>query len=95
MDDVQIGFAGMPGFLKGEEGPDLPLEARAIGATVDGRPGLEPLRAQRARARRSAPDYKLDWLAALAGDAQDWIAADPDRPIALIGRLQRGAAGLG
>ena len=34
--DVEVGFDGMPGFAKGLEGPDQPLEARAIGATVGG-----------------------------------------------------------
>src|SRR6478736_2582463 len=33
--DVQIGFDGQPGFSK-EGGDDLPIEARAIGATVNG-----------------------------------------------------------
>src|SRR3954467_10946887 len=34
--DVQLAFPGMPGFLKGEEGPDLPQEARAMGVLIDG-----------------------------------------------------------
>ena len=34
MTDVATEFAGQPGFLKGEEGPGLPIEARAMGVTV-------------------------------------------------------------
>ena len=33
---VETSFPGMPGFLKGVEGPDQPQEARAIGATIAG-----------------------------------------------------------
>ncbi|HTN55290.1 MAG TPA: exodeoxyribonuclease III, partial [Microbacterium sp.] len=36
MTEVSTGFDGMPGFAKGHEGPDAPLEARALGVTVDG-----------------------------------------------------------
>ena len=65
IEDVEIGFPDMPGFLKGHDGPDLPKEARAIGATVDGVRALEPVRAQRPLARRPA----LPLQARLAGDA--------------------------
>ena len=33
LDDVETSFAGQPGFLKGAEGPDQPLEARARGGS--------------------------------------------------------------
>jgi exodeoxyribonuclease-3 len=36
IEDLQIGFPGMPGFAKGHDGPDAPQEARAIGATIGG-----------------------------------------------------------
>ena len=36
IDEVEVGFPGMPGFEKGVEGPDLPQEARAIAATTGG-----------------------------------------------------------
>ena len=85
MDDVQIGFDGMPGFLKGEEGPDLPLEARAIGATVNG-VRLWSLYVPNGRALGDPHyDYKLDWLEALAADTRDWLTANPDSPLALMG----------
>ena len=36
MTDIEYSFPGMPGFAKGHEGPDAPLEARALAATIDG-----------------------------------------------------------
>ncbi|GAB2457303.1 exodeoxyribonuclease-3 [Conyzicola lurida] len=85
MTEVEIGFAGQPGFLKGAEGPDQPLEARAIGVTVDG----VRLWSLYVPNGRSLEDphlvYKLDWLEKLRGATQEWIAANPGSPIALMG----------
>jgi exodeoxyribonuclease III len=82
--DVQIGFEGQPGFSK--DGPDdAPIEARAIGATVNG-VRLWSLYVPNGRALGDPHlDYKLDWFAHLAGATADWIAAHPDEPIALMG----------
>ena len=75
----------MPGFLKGEEGPDLPKEARAIGATIDGA-RLWSLYVPNGRALGDPHyTYKLDWLAALADFARTETSAHPDRPFALMG----------
>jgi exodeoxyribonuclease-3 len=83
--DVQIGFDGQPGFLKGEWGPGIPAEARAIGATVGGI-RVWSLYVPNGRALGDPHlDYKLDWLANLAGATSDWMAAHPDDPIALMG----------
>jgi exodeoxyribonuclease-3 len=83
--DVEVGFDGMPGFAKGQEGPDLPLEARAIGATVGGI-RLWSLYVPNGRALGDPHfTYKLDWLASLAAATADWMAANPDQPIALAG----------
>lgn len=83
--DVEVGFAGQPGFLKGEEGPDLPLEARAIGATVNG-VRIWSLYVPNGRALGDPHlTYKLDWLAQLGAATQEWMAAHPDEPIALMG----------
>lgn len=83
IEDVAIGFEGMPGFLKGEEGPDLPREARAIGATTGG-VRVWSLYVPNGRALGDPHyAYKLDWLAALARNAAAW-AAD-DLPLALTG----------
>lgn len=83
--DVQIGFDGMPGFAKGLEGPDQPIEARAIGATVGGI-RIWSLYVPNGRALDDPHlAYKLDWYAALAEATQAWMTANPDLPIALTG----------
>lgn len=85
LEDVAIGFPDMPGFLKGHEGPDLPKEARAIGATVDG----VRLWSLYVPNGRSLDDphyiYKLDWLAALLADTRTWLTENPGLPLALTG----------
>ncbi|KQV06891.1 exodeoxyribonuclease III [Leifsonia sp. Root112D2] len=83
--DVTTSFEGMPGFLKGQEGPDQPLEARAMGVTVEGI-RLWSLYVPNGRALDDAHyAYKLDWLAALAADTQRWLGNDPALPLALMG----------
>jgi exodeoxyribonuclease-3 len=83
--DVTTSFEGMPGFLKGEEGPDLPKEARALGATVNG----VRLWSLYVPNGRSLDDphyvYKLDWLASLKSDTGAWLKANPGVPLALMG----------
>jgi exodeoxyribonuclease-3 len=85
MTDVATSFAGMPGFLKGQEGPDLPVEARAMGVTVND-VRLWSLYVPNGRSLDDPHyEYKLAWLAALRADAQAWLAAYPDTPLALMG----------
>ncbi|CAN5531808.1 exodeoxyribonuclease III [soil metagenome] len=85
MTDVQIGFDGQPGFLKDQTGPDVPIEARAIGATVNGI-RLWSLYVPNGRALGDPHfTYKLDWYSHLAGATSDWMAAHPDEPNALMG----------
>lgn len=94
MTDVARSFDGMPGFGKaiaGQEhlqgtGPnDLPLEARALGVTV----GDLRLWSLYVPNGRSLEDphyaYKLDWLLALRNNAEQWIAENPNLPLALMG----------
>ncbi len=85
MDDVEIGFPGMPGFAKGHEGPDAPQEARAIGATVGG----VRVWSLYVPNGRSLDDphylYKLDWLSALQEYATGALEANPDLALALTG----------
>lgn len=94
MTEVARDFTGMPGFgepVKGQEavqgiGPNgLPLEARALGVTV----GDLRLWSLYVPNGRSLDDphyaYKLDWLAALRTDAEQWIAENPELPLALMG----------
>ena len=84
IDDVQVGFDGMPSW-SAKEGVDPAPEARAIGATCggvrvwtlyvpNGRPLADPHLA-----------YKLEWLEALRTAAAGWLAADPEAQIALVG----------
>jgi exodeoxyribonuclease-3 len=67
------------------EDADLPLEARAIGATVDGI-RLWSLYVPNGRGLDDPHYiYKLDWLTTLAADVRDWLAAEPELPLALLG----------
>ncbi|AWB87420.1 exodeoxyribonuclease III [Mycetocola zhujimingii] len=85
LEDVTTTFEGMPGFLKGQEGPDLPKEARAMGATING----VRLWSLYVPNGRSLDDphyvYKLDWLAALKNDTANWLTKNPGVPLALMG----------
>ena len=85
LEDVEIGFPGMPGFEKGKEGPDLPQEARAIGATVNG-VRVWSLYVPNGRGLDDPHYvYKLDWLDKLRLYTADTLAAHPDLPLALTG----------
>ncbi len=83
--DVRTAFDGMPGFAKGHEGPDAPLEARAMGALVDG----VRVWSLYVPNGRSLDDphyaYKLHWLEALKQATAAELAANPDLPLALVG----------
>jgi len=82
---VETEFTGMPGFLKGQEGPDLPREARAIGATVDG-VRVWSLYVPNGRSLGDPHyTYKLDWLTALADYTRAETSARPEVPFALMG----------
>lgn len=88
MTDVEIGFRGQPGFAKGHDpasGEDAPLEARAIGATIDD-VRVWSLYVPNGRALDDPHlDYKLRFLRALADDAEQWMAANPGGALALMG----------
>ena len=85
MTDVVTAFTDMPGFLKGEEGPGLPLEARALGATVNG----VRIWSLYVPNGRSLDDphyiYKLDWLTRLRTASEAWMTENPGVPFALMG----------
>src|SRR6476620_7162896 len=71
LEDVQVGFEGMPGW-----GDPVAPEARAIGAVCGG-VRISSLYVPNGR----KPDdphyvYKLDWLARLREAAQAWLGAD-------------------
>jgi len=80
LDDVQVGFPGMPGF--GD--PEAP-EARAIGATCGG-VRIWSLYVPNGR-KLDDPhfDYKLRWLEALRSSTAGWLAEQPELPLALVG----------
>ncbi|MEQ6898119.1 exodeoxyribonuclease III [Microbacterium sp. KR10-403] len=85
VDDVQTAFDGMPGFAKGMEGPDQPLEARAISALIDG-VRVWSLYVPNGRGLDDPHySYKLDWLAALRSHVQGELGRDPQLPLALVG----------
>ncbi|MFC6356122.1 exodeoxyribonuclease III [Luethyella okanaganae] len=85
LDDVTTSFPGMPGFLKGEEGPGLPLEARALGVTV-GDVRLWSLYVPNGRALDDPHyRYKLDWYAALTAHTREELARHPGLALALMG----------
>jgi len=83
--DIETNFSNQPGFLKGAEGPDQPLEARALGVTVDG-VRLWSLYVPNGRGLDDPHlVYKLDWLAKLRESTKDWMELNPGSPIALMG----------
>ena len=85
IESVETSFPGMPGFVKGVEGPDQPQEARAIGATIDG-VRLWSLYVPNGRALGDPHYfYKLDWIAALTEYARAQTTDHPEVPFALMG----------
>jgi len=83
--DVRTAFDGMPGFAKGHEGPDAPLEARALGVMVDG----VRVWSLYVPNGRSLDDphyaYKLHWLEELKKSTAAELSANPALPLALVG----------
>ncbi|HEY5230904.1 MAG TPA: exodeoxyribonuclease III [Galbitalea sp.] len=85
MSEVTIGFPSPPGFGKVDDAGDLPLEARALGVTVDG-VRLWSLYVPNGRELDNPHyPYKLEWLAKLADATHSWLAADPNLKLALMG----------
>lgn len=84
LEDVRLGFDGMPGFHKDPAESQDP-EARAISAVCD---GVRVYSLYVPNGRELADPhytYKLEWLARLRDHAAGELAADPDTQIALVG----------
>jgi len=78
--DVEIGFADMPGF-----GPELAQEARAIGATFND-VRLWSLYIPNGRTLDDPHySYKLEWLDRLAAASAEWLEHEPGIELALMG----------
>ncbi|WP_156761397.1 exodeoxyribonuclease III [Microbacterium karelineae] len=85
LEDIEYSFPGMPGFKKGYEGDDAPLEARAISALVEG-VRLWSLYVPNGRGLDDPHyAYKLRFYEALRQYVSDTLAADPELPLALTG----------
>ncbi|WP_318386922.1 exodeoxyribonuclease III, partial [Microbacterium maritypicum] len=75
--DVRTSFDGMPGFAKGHEGPDAPLEARALGVMVDG-VRVWSLYVPNGRSLEDPHYlYKLHWLEQLKKSTAAELSANP------------------
>lgn len=80
IDDVRVGFDGMP-----EWGEPLLAEARALGVRCNGI-RVWSLYVPNGRSLDDPHlQYKLRWLEALAAAGRSWLEADPDAQIALLG----------
>ena len=85
LEEVSVGFDSAPGFGKRLDDGTLPKEARALGVTVAGT-RLWSLYVPNGRELENPHyPYKLEWLANLAAETSAWIAANPGKPIALMG----------
>jgi len=83
---VEPDFPGMPGF--GKPGPDgtLPLEARALAATVGEGIRVQSLYVPNGRDLADPHyGYKLAWLERLRQVTAERLSASPDEPLALMG----------
>ena len=84
--DVQRDFPGMPGFGKPQPDGSLPLEARAMAATVGDGIRLWSLYVPNGRELDNPHyDYKLAWLDALRVDTAGWLTSHRDGAVALLG----------
>jgi exodeoxyribonuclease-3 len=85
IEDVSVGFSTAPGFGKPLEDGSLPIEARALGVTVNG-VRLWSLYVPNGRELNNPHyPYKLEWLAALAAEMKTWLGENPATPLALMG----------
>lgn len=85
IDEVQQDFADMPGFGKPLDDGSLPLEARALGVTIEG-VRLWSLYVPNGRELDNPHyPYKLEWLAALRRAVAARREAHPGEALAIMG----------
>lgn len=85
LEEVTVGFPSAPGFGKADDAGLLPIEARAMGVTVND-VRLWSLYVPNGRLVDDPHYlYKLDWLGKLASDTKSWLNEHPNRPLALMG----------
>lgn len=88
LEDVELAFPGQPGFDRAAEESLIStpvVESRALGATCGG-VRVWSLYVPNGRALDDPHyRYKLDWLAALRGNAEHWLREDPRARLALVG----------
>ncbi|MGV9184674.1 exodeoxyribonuclease III [Arcanobacterium canis] len=94
LDDVRTSFPGQPGFTKGEVAGterenvgylDGPLEARAIGAHING-VDVWSVYIPNGRAIHDPHyRYKLDFLSALKDTARSWLEDNADAQFTIVG----------
>ena len=80
LEDVTVGFAGIPGY-----GEPPAAEARALGATCGGVRVWSLYVPNGREVGHAHYAYKLDWLARLRDNAAGWLAEDPNAQILLAG----------
>lgn len=85
IEDVEIGFPSQPGFGEPDEQGNSPLEARAIGATVNGVRVWSLYVPNGRELDHPHYEYKLQWLRNLATDTVNWLSESPELPLALMG----------
>ena len=85
MADVELDFPSMPGFGEPDADGVTPLEARAIGATIDGVRFYSLYIPNGRELDHPHYAYKLEWLRGLAHDTAGWLADSPELPLALTG----------
>ena len=85
MDEVTVGIETQPGFGKPLDDGTIPIEARALGVTVEGT-RLWSLYVPNGRELDNPHyPYKLEWLANLATQTRNWMHDNPEQPLALMG----------
>ena len=80
LEDVQLGFTDVPGW-----GDPVAPEARAIGALCGGVRAWSLYVPNGRTLDDPHMPYKLEWLATLKRNAQQWLADDPSAQVALMG----------